>query len=609
MNNFKKLIEISHYLGLSNIESDIKNIEFRASQQNADILLPLVGEFSSGKTTLINALTDSKKLETSSKPTTSVIYEVKFSQSSTTATIFKNDGSKVEVSDISELKNDDMEDVSVVSVSDTSTKIPANIVLVDTPGLSSPVQEHKEALVKFLPKADGVFLVVDINQQITKSLTEFIDTVKMSMRPIFLIITKSDTKSDSDIESVKKYISDNCKIPVKQIAVVSASENRLDEMYSLIDSVQKTKNDIIRQVDELRIKDIVEKLLSHIEEMMKASSSDKEMDAAIRKCQTELERISINIDKLIDSVADDIKDAEIRISRQFEDSVSSKLENLATKKSNNYDAEAYTMVNTTSSILFNQYMSIVNTILTQKARSTKGTDKEVYLSSFDSVDVSSIQMPELSYNININDAGHENDGIFKIGAYAVMATAAIAATVATAGAAATATGVGAANIAKTAIDMADTATDVASMASNAKAMNRMAKMQNMFENAKKVSDKIGEIKESDRAIGENIGKGDGVVGSIIHTITDSTIAKPKRKKIIRDYIDETLMPEFKNNLTIISSDVIANVREKIHNDSLQIVTQKQEELEAIRKEQIEKKESFNQRMNQLREYKTVLNNL
>lgn len=598
MKNLEKLIEISHYLGLENVELDLKNIESRASQQNADILLPFVGEFSSGKTTLINALTDSKKLETSAKPTTSVIYEVRFSQSVTRATIFKKDGSQIEVSDISELRNDDMEDVTVVSVSDTSTKIPANIVLVDTPGLSSPVQEHKEALVEFLPKADGVFLVVDINQQITKSLTEFIDTVKMSMRPIFLIITKSDTKSGSDIESVKKYISDNCKIPVKQIAVVSASENRLDEMYTLIDSVQKVKNDIIKQVDELRIKDVVGKLLSHIEEMMKASSSDKEMDAAIRKCQTELERISINIDKLIDSVADDIKDAEIKISRQFEDSVSSKLESLATQKSNNYDAEAYTIVNTTSSILFNQYKNLVNTILTQKARSTKGSDKEVYLSSFDSIDMSSIQMPELSYNVNINNAGHENDGIFKIGAYAVMAAAAVA----TAGAS---VGIGA----TTAIDLVDTVTDVASMASNAKTMNRMAKMQKMFENAKKVSDKIDDVKKYDRSIGENVGKEGGVVGSIIHSITDSTIAKPKRKKIIRDYIDETLMPEFKNNLMIISSDVINNVREKINSDSLQVITQKQEELQTIRKEQTEKKELFNQRMNQLREYKTVLNNL
>ena len=78
MDSIKLLRSIAESLGLDNIVSELEAIDTRSKQENANIILPLVGEFSSGKTTLINALTDSKKLETATKPTTATIYEVHF---------------------------------------------------------------------------------------------------------------------------------------------------------------------------------------------------------------------------------------------------------------------------------------------------------------------------------------------------------------------------------------------------------------------------------------------------------------------------------------------------------------------------------------------------
>ena len=88
MNKIETLYNIANYLGLNNIVSDLEAIDMRSKQENANLILPLVGEFSSGKTTLINALTDSKKLETATKPTTATIYEVHFGCESCHAKIF-----------------------------------------------------------------------------------------------------------------------------------------------------------------------------------------------------------------------------------------------------------------------------------------------------------------------------------------------------------------------------------------------------------------------------------------------------------------------------------------------------------------------------------------
>ena len=164
-------------------------------------------------------------------------------------------------------------------------------------------------------------LVSDINQQITRSLTDFIETMKLSKRPIYLVLTKSDTKSANDIEAAKKYISENCQIPLKQMAVVSAATNSLDELYALLDSIQKDKKEILKQVDGQRIKNIVNLLTDHVEELMSASNSDKDLDEAIRRSQYELDKISRNIDRLVESMSDDIEDQGRTISRKFEDSI------------------------------------------------------------------------------------------------------------------------------------------------------------------------------------------------------------------------------------------------------------------------------------------------
>ncbi len=163
MNNIEKLYEIADYLGLKNIVSELKAIEARSNQENANLILPLVGEFSSGKTTLINALTDSKKLETATKPTTATIYEVHFGCESCRANVVTESGELINIDDIAELKNDQLADAQVVTVFDTSKSVPSTTILVDTPGLSSTDPTHNQTLVNFLPKADGILLVTYIN--------------------------------------------------------------------------------------------------------------------------------------------------------------------------------------------------------------------------------------------------------------------------------------------------------------------------------------------------------------------------------------------------------------------------------------------------------------
>ena len=597
MDNTELLRNIAEYLGLDNIVSELEAIDTRSKQENANIILPLVGEFSSGKTTLINALTDSKKLETATKPTTATIYEVHFGCDSCHAKVLDQKGELYSVQDVAELKNDTLADAKVVTVFDTSNRVPSTTILVDTPGLSSPDQKHKQTLVDFLPKADGIMLVSDINQQITRSLVDFIETMKLSRRPIYLILSKSDTKSRTEIEAVKKYISDNCQIPLKQIAVVSASTGELDELYSLLNSIQKDKKDILKKVDNQRVKNIIDVLTNHIDDLMKASNSDKDLEEAIRRCQHELDKISRNIDRLVDSMSDDIEDEGRILSRKFDDTIFDRLNGLVTGKSNDFDAEAISVINNTATLLLNEYRNRIKTILREKANQQKGSDNEVSLSSLADIDMTTIQMTGLSYNLDLNSMGHEYDGWIKTGVIAVAAVATVAAVAASGGTAAGLT------TAAATVDVADTVSDVASIVSNQKTVGRIEKAVQLVSNA---SDKYNSFNESNQRIGKQMGSDKGMIDSMVGFVTDKIMSKPQRVRAIRNYIDSSLTPEFKLQLSSASQSLVVSIRNSLQNEASTLIGQKTHSLNQLKSEMKEKKEVFENRMKQLREYKTLL---
>ena len=388
MKNIDKIIQIADYLHFEDLKRDLERINERSKEENVEIIFPLIGEFSSGKTTLLNALTDCKKLETATKPTTATIYELHFGCEKCCAKILNSDG-QLEEYDIDNLKNENLKDAIVVNIFDTSTRVPKTTILVDTPGLSSADIKHKQTLIDFLPYADGVLLLTDVNQQITRSLIEFIDTMKLSQKPIYLVITKCDTKTSSDLEAAKEYISNNCKLPIQQIACVSAVKNELDELYTLLDTIQKNKNNIVKKVDEQRVKTIINEILVRIEELLKASSSDGELDEAIWIQEYELKVILRNIEKLIEDTKEEIEYKERSIIQNFKDTISERLETLVSGKSNNFDTDAVSTINNTASLLFNNYKSEIKKILQEKALSRKNTEGNISLRSLEEIDLSS----------------------------------------------------------------------------------------------------------------------------------------------------------------------------------------------------------------------------
>lgn len=585
-----RLIEIAQNLGFEDLEKDLQWLSYRMSQTNCPLVLPLVGEFSAGKTTLLNALTDNKHLETDIKPTTATIFEIHFGCDSCHAIVFDNKGERKDVANIEDLKNADLADAKVVEVFDTSKRVPSSTIIVDTPGLSSPNPKHKQTLVDFLPKADGVLLVIDINQGLTKSTTdqEFLKTIALSKRPIYAVFTQCDLKSPIEIEAQKKYLKENAQIPIKEVVCVSGKKGELEELCQLLQKIQNDKDEILGQVNQQRLKNTAVLMATRIDELLKSTHSDKKLEEAISQKKLELNKLNRNIDSLVASVEDEIEANANDVIRKFEDIIFNKLDSLVAGRSANFDAEAVSAINTTTSLLFNEYKESVKDTLKKTARARRNGDDAVSLRSLEDVDVSSLSIHGAGYNLNLNTMGHEHDTL--------IATAAIATVVIGAGVYG-----GAAAGAGAAFDSIDTATDI------------IFDGGSMLKIPAKANSAISQPQENDNneATSEptpNQIQANGIVTYLVGLATDKALGKPQRRRAIHDYMDGTLIPNFKSEIKNLSRHLVTSISDALHEEAAQSINEMTDALEQLRTQMREQKQNYQNRISELKAYKNELLN-
>ncbi len=429
-------------------------------------------------------------------------------------------------------------------------------------------------------------------------MTDFVELMSLSKRPIYLVITKCDTKSPQELEQVRKHISDNCKVAIQQVACVSAVKDDLKELYVLLEEIQKDKNKIIEQVDKQRISNIIQILLQRISDLLNSSTSDKKLEEALRQQESALHKLNQNIDRLIEETADEISEEERKITRRFETVVFEKFDKLAASKSDNFDSEAVSTINSTSSLLLNAYREAIQDLFQNKVRESRKSEHTVSLNSLNELDLSNLSIIGISYDLELNSLGHQYDKFITGGLKIVAAVGAVV-TVGPAILAAAGPMASAGNL----ISVADTATDVTNIISNRRTVSRIQQAVSMVS---RTGEQLASVETYNQRMAQQMGANKGALESVVGFITDKTMGKPQRQRAIQNYMDETLVPDFKREMTRNSRQLVTLVEQTLHQEAADAINQKTETLQLLRQEYGEKKEAYEQRTKQLRDYKNRL---
>ncbi|BDA67331.1 hypothetical protein CAL7716_014970 [Calothrix sp. PCC 7716] len=226
--------------------------------QKTAFRLAVIGEFNSGKSTLINALLGYPILSTSYKPKTAAKTILRYGQqdafrvtyneryaAKNTDIIYTNNLAR----DIEQVTSDDAN----VLIKGKSESVAAQIKqvevwcrsefldrdeteIVDTPGLGSVFEEHKTVTYNLIPEMDATLILFPCDPGLGEKEVDLLNFIRQYINQLLFVMTKTDRLQPHEQEEMlnfsKETIENIIKIPVDRVYGVSAQrkiEGHTDE--------------------------------------------------------------------------------------------------------------------------------------------------------------------------------------------------------------------------------------------------------------------------------------------------------------------------------------------------------------------------------------------
>ncbi len=308
-----KLIEILKKYKLNSFLEQISKLD-----EKVDLKMGFLGEFSSGKSTLINAILEKKVLPSMDKPTSKSIVEI----------IAKDGLEKIECYKI---KENEFEIISAIDFADIALsnsedkamlKVPSNeffkdgYFMIDTPGISSLDKSDVDITYGYLPFLDCAVICNDISKgSLTQSIIDFLlkDEIKLIINNLIFVITHSHLKSPKAQETIKQNIISQLKTLNKENSLGVENIEKKVIMVSALEAMEKKGNFSLKELKEsfnqifinrksILLKERVEKELAlkakEVLELLEYKKQNLNLDlSSLREKENQLESTVIQLEK------------------------------------------------------------------------------------------------------------------------------------------------------------------------------------------------------------------------------------------------------------------------------------------------------------------------
>ncbi|RZT22803.1 dynamin family protein [Fictibacillus sp. BK138] len=217
------------------------------------------GHFSAGKSSLINALSNTGILPASPIPTSANI--VKMKQGEPKAVVHLKNKEVVTFNhpyNVEEIKTlcKDAELVDAIELFyDSEENNAANIAFYDTPGIDSTDPAHKKATENVIHLADVIFYVMDYNHILSETNIEFIKSLNEKGKSIRLIINQIDKHQEEELsfhsfkenvfEAFKAYGINKEQIFFTSVRSPELPSNDLSALVAYIKKIEINKDHLL----------------------------------------------------------------------------------------------------------------------------------------------------------------------------------------------------------------------------------------------------------------------------------------------------------------------------------------------------------------------------
>jgi len=207
----RAVLPIAHAHGDEQREQQIRTLLTRLAAGRFQ--LAVIGQFSRGKTTLMNALLGGAYLPTGALPMTSVVTTVRYGARA--RALVRSYAAalpmEVPVADVARFVARASAERTRTQVTSVEVEIPAELLrlgfeFIDTPGVGSAIAANTATTLRYLPQADAVVFVTGFDSALTGTETEFLTTAAGQSGKLFLVINKRDLVTQGDAAEVTSYV-------------------------------------------------------------------------------------------------------------------------------------------------------------------------------------------------------------------------------------------------------------------------------------------------------------------------------------------------------------------------------------------------------------------
>jgi GTPase SAR1 family protein len=207
----RAVLPIAHAHGDEQREQQIRTLLTRLAAGRFQ--LAVIGQFSRGKTTLMNALLGEAYLPAGALPMTSVVTTVRYGTRARALVRSHAAALPVEVpvAEAARFVARASAERTRMQVTSVEVEIPAELLrmgfeFIDTPGVGSAVAANTATTLRYLPQADAVVFVTGFDSALTRTETDFLTTAAGQAGKLFLVINKRDLVTHADAAEVTRYV-------------------------------------------------------------------------------------------------------------------------------------------------------------------------------------------------------------------------------------------------------------------------------------------------------------------------------------------------------------------------------------------------------------------
>jgi GTPase Era involved in 16S rRNA processing len=180
--------------------------------------LMVVGRFSRGKSTLMNAILGGDHLPTGIVPLTSVITTVRYGSRKQAVLHFTDSGLSREVplSQLGDYVTQKANPGNVKRIAYAEIQLRVEILrrglfFVDSPGLGSPIVENTLTTDRFLPQADAFVLVTSYESPLSEEEDRTLLRIRLTNKKLFIVVNKQDTVRIPDRDDALRFVAERLK--------------------------------------------------------------------------------------------------------------------------------------------------------------------------------------------------------------------------------------------------------------------------------------------------------------------------------------------------------------------------------------------------------------